>query len=81
MVFHRTDIIEKKGNSIKLIEVKAKSSIQRMKIYLLAKKWWPCQWMETLFDLAFRNSWHRKPSSIQFEAYLLMADKKKSTLD
>jgi hypothetical protein len=48
-LFIRTDIIVKKGKSIKLIEVKAKSFNPNDENIFIGKKWWPCQWMETLF--------------------------------
>jgi hypothetical protein len=68
MVFHLNGYYVKKKEIPSNWLGKAKTSIQRMKIYLLAKKWRPCQWMETPFDLALRNSWHRKTFLNLFEA-------------
>jgi hypothetical protein len=53
-----------------------------MRIYLLAK-WWPCQWMETLFvRFGFQKYVAQKTfPQFKFEAYLLMADKTKKQFD
>jgi hypothetical protein len=77
--FIRTDIIVKKGNSIKLIEVKAKSFNPRMKIYLV--KMVACQDGNPIcFDL--QKYVAQKTPQFKFEAYLLMADKtKKASID
>lgn len=76
-LFIRTDIIVKIGNSIKLIEVKAKSYNPNDEYTFIGKRGnLVSSWKPYLFDLAFQKYVARKTyPKINFEAYLLMADK------
>jgi hypothetical protein len=83
-LFIRTDIIVKKGNSIKLIEVKAKSfNPQDENIFIGKNGGLVSGWKPYLFDLAFQKFVAQKTfPQFRFEAYLLMADKtKKASID
>jgi hypothetical protein len=83
-LFIRTDIIEKKGNSIKLIEVKAKSfNPQDENIFIGKNGGLVSGWKPYLFDLAFQKYVAQKTfPQFKFQAYLLMADKtKKASVD
>jgi len=83
-LFIRTDIIVKKGNSIKLIEVKAKSfNPNEENIFVGARGGLVGGWKPYLFDLAFQKYVALKTfPNLKFEAYLLMADKtKKAGID
>lgn len=78
-LFIRTDIIVKKGNSIKLIEVKAKSfNPNEENIFVGSRGGLVSNWKPYLFDLAFQKYVGQKAyPNFQFDAYLLMADKTK----
>lgn len=78
-LFIRTDIIVKKGNTIKLIEVKAKSFNPNDEYnFVGARKGLVNSWKPYLFDLAFQKYVAQKAyPNFHFEAYLLMADKTK----
>ncbi|WP_282111450.1 DUF2779 domain-containing protein [Maribacter stanieri] len=79
-LFVRTDIISKKGNNIKLIEVKAKSFDPNDENLFLGKRGGiNSRWKPYLFDLAFQKYVAQKAyPQFKFEAYLLMADKTKT---
>ncbi|MGV1012544.1 MAG: DUF2779 domain-containing protein [Flavobacterium sp.] len=78
-LFIRTDIIVKNGNSIKLIEVKAKSFNPNDEYnFVGARGGIVSSWKPYLFDLAFQKYVAQKTfPKHNFEAYLLMADKTK----
>lgn len=83
-LFIRTDIIVKKGNYLKLIEVKAKSFDPSDAHLFIGKN--GClldTWKPYLFDLAFQKYVAQKTfPNLKLEAYLLMADKtKKAAID
>ena len=83
-LFIRTDIIVKKGNSIKLIEVKAKSfNPNDENTFIGSRGGLVSSWKPYLFDLAFQKYVAQKAfPNFQYEAYLLMADKtKKAGID
>lgn len=83
-LFIRTDIIVKKGNAIKLIEVKAKSfNPNEENNFVGVRGGLVSSWKPYLFDLAFQKYVAQKTfPDIKFEAYLLMADKtKKAAID
>lgn len=83
-LFIRTDIIVKKGNAIKLIEVKAKSfNPNEENNFVGVRGGLVSSWKPYLFDLAFQKYVGQKTfPDIKFEAYLLMADKtKKAAID
>ena len=83
-LFIRTDILVKKGNSVKLIEVKAKSfNPNEENIFVGARGGLVGAWKPSLFDLAFQKYVAQKTfPNLKFEAYLLMADKtKKASID
>jgi hypothetical protein len=83
-LFIRTDIIVKKGNSIKLIEVKAKSfNPNEENTFIGARGGLVSSWKPYLFDLAFQKYVVQKTyTNLKFEAFLLMADKtKKASID
>jgi hypothetical protein len=83
-LFIRTDIIVKKGNSIKLLEVKAKSfNPNDENTFIGARGGLVSSWKPYLFDLAFQKYVAQKACpQFQFEAFLFMADKtKKTTID
>lgn len=79
-LFIRTDIIVKTGNSIKLIEVKAKSFNPNDEYnFVGARGGIVSSWKPYLFDLAFQKYVAQKTfQKYNFEAYLLMADKTKT---
>lgn len=79
-LFIRTDIIVKKGNNIKLIEVKAKSfNPNEENNFIGARGGLVSSWKPYLFDLAFQKYVAQKAyPQWNFEAYLLMADKTKT---
>ncbi len=79
-LFIRTDIIVKTGNTIKLIEVKAKSfNPNEENTFIGARGGLVSSWKPYLFDLAFQKYVTQKAiPQFQYEAYLLMADKTKS---
>jgi hypothetical protein len=78
-LFMRTDIIVKKGNTIKLIEVKAKSfNPNEDNTFIGTRGGLVSSWKPYLFDLAFQKYVAQKVfPNLKFEAYLLMADKTK----
>lgn len=78
-LFVRTDIVEKKGNRVKLIEVKAKSFDPADPNLFVGKRGGlTSAWKPYLFDLAFQKYVaQRAYPDLQFRAYLLMADKTK----
>jgi hypothetical protein len=83
-LFIRTDIIVKTGNSIKLIEVKAKSFNPNDEYnFVGARGGIVSSWKPYLFDLAFQKYVAQKTyPQFKFDAYLLMADKtKKASID
>ncbi len=77
--FIRTDIIEKKGNKVRLIEVKAKSFDPNDENLFIGKKGGLVSgWKPYLFDLAFQKKVAEMVCpNLEFEAYLMMADKTK----
>lgn len=79
-LFIRTDIIVKIGNTIKLIEVKAKSfNPNEENNFIGARGGLVSSWKPYLFDLAFQKYVAQKAlPQFQYEAYLLMADKNKT---
>jgi hypothetical protein len=82
--FIRTDIIAKKGNKVRLIEVKAKSFDPNDENLFIGKKGGLVSgWKPYLFDLAFQKKVAEKAyPNLEFEAYLMMADKtKKASID
>lgn len=83
-LFIRTDIIVKKGNTIKLIEVKAKSfNPNEENIFVGSRGGLVSSWKPYLFDLAFQKYVAQKTfPQFKFDASLLMADKtKKASID
>lgn len=82
--FIRTDIIEKIGNKVRLIEVKAKSFDPNEENLFIGKKGGLVSgWKLYLFDLAFQKKVAELAyPNLEFEAYLMMADKsKKASID
>ncbi|MBQ4915286.1 DUF2779 domain-containing protein [Maribacter sp. MMG018] len=79
-LFIRTDILSKKGNHIKLIEVKAKSFDPDDEYLFLGKRGSiKSGWKSYLFDLAFQKYVAQQAfPQFTFEAYLMMADKTKT---
>ncbi|MGO4921408.1 DUF2779 domain-containing protein [Maribacter spongiicola] len=79
-LFIRTDILSKKGNHIKLIEVKAKSFDPNDEHLFIGKRGGiNSGWKPYLFDLAFQKYVAQKAyPEFTFEAFLLMADKTKT---
>ncbi|PQJ74761.1 DUF2779 domain-containing protein [Polaribacter gangjinensis] len=80
----RCDIIEKKGNKIRLIEVKAKSFNPTDDYLFIGKNGKLVSgWKPYLFDLAFQKKVVQMAfPSYEVEAYLMMADKtKKASID
>lgn len=83
-LFIRTDIIVKNGNTIKLIEVKAKSfNPNEENNFVGTRGSLVSSWKPYLFDLAFQKYVAQKTfPQFKFNAYLLMADKtKKASTD
>ncbi|WP_394758581.1 DUF2779 domain-containing protein [Flavobacterium sp.] len=83
-LFIRTDIIVKNGNTIKLIEVKAKSfNPNEENNFIGTRGGLVSSWKPYLFDLAFQKYVAQKTfPQFKFDAYLLMADKtKKASID
>jgi hypothetical protein len=83
-LFIRTDIIVKKGNTIKLIEVKAKSfNPNEENNFVGSRGGLVSSWKPYLFDLAFQKYVAQKTfPQFKFDASLLMADKtKKASID
>lgn len=82
--FIRTDILEKKGHRVRLIEVKAKSFDPADNHTFIGKKGGlVSSWKPYLFDLAFQKRVAQMAyPSFQFDAFLMMADKsKKASID
>ncbi len=82
--FIRTDILVKKGNHIRLIEVKAKSFNPNDKnIFIGSRGGLVSSWKPYLFDLAFQKHIASLTyPNFHFEAYFMMADKSKTaTID
>jgi hypothetical protein len=79
--FIRTDILEKKGRNVRLIEVKAKSFDPSDDHTFIGKKGGLISsWKPYLFDLAFQKRVAQLAyPSLHFEAFLMMADKSKRT--
>lgn len=83
-LFVRTDIVEKSGNKVKLIEVKSKSFDPTDPNSLVGKKEGIVSaWKPYLFDLAFQKYVAQKSfPELDFAAFLMLADKtKKATVD
>ena len=78
--FIRTDILEKKGNHIRLIEVKAKSfNPNKEHLFVGSKGGLFGGWKPYLFDLAFQKHVAKLTfPEFQFEAFFMMADKTKA---
>lgn len=78
--FVRTDIIEKKGDKVRLIEVKAKSFDPNDENTFLGKRGGIDGKMKPyLFDLAFQKKVAELAyPNLKFEAYFMMADKTKT---
>jgi len=82
--FIRTDILEKKDNKVRLIEVKAKSFNPTDENLFVGKKGaLVSSWKPYLFDLAFQKKVAQMAfPGLEFEAFLMMADKtKKASID
>lgn len=79
-LFIRTDILVKTGNTIKLIEVKAKSfNPNEENTFIGARGGLVSSWKPYLFDLAFQKHVAQKAfPQFKYDAYLLMADKTKT---
>ena len=77
--FIRTDILVKKGNQIRLIEVKAKSfNPNEENIFVGSRGGLVSSWKPYLFDLAFQKYIASLTyPSFHLEAYFMMADKTK----
>jgi hypothetical protein len=83
-LFIRADIIEKKGNTINLLEVKSKSFNGRNSSDMLTKKGFlNTKWTEYVYDVAFQKYVITKAYPIfDIRAYLMLADKNKvATID
>jgi hypothetical protein len=81
-LFIRVDILEKKGNQINLIEVKAKSfnSSNGLSEFANDKLKIDSKWKAYLFDIAFQQYVIKKSfPDYQVIPYLMLADKNKST--
>ena len=78
-LFIRTDILEKKGNKIRLIEVKAKSYKPDDDYFFIGKKGGiHTGWKPYLFDLAYQKYVvHKAFPDYNISAWLLLADKSK----
>jgi hypothetical protein len=78
--FIRTDILEKKGNKIRLIEVKAKSfNPHDERLFIGSKGGLVGGWKPYLFDLAFQKHIAKLTfPDFQYEAFFMMADKTKT---
>ena len=80
-LFVRTDILVKKGNHIKLVEVKAKAIDSRdTNIFLNKSGKIESDWKPYLFDVAFQKYVIEKSfPEFKVTPYLMLADKSKST--
>jgi hypothetical protein len=76
-LFIRADIIEKKGNTINLLEVKSKSFDGRNSSDMLTKKGFlNTKWTEYVYDVAFQKYVITKAyPDFDVRAYLMLADK------
>ena len=83
-LFIRTDILIKKGNKVKLVEVKAKSfNSKEPHVFISNKGKINSSWKPYIYDLAFQK-YVLKQAYPEFEvsAFLMMADKsKKASID
>ena len=76
-LFIRVDILEKKGNHINLIEVKAKSFDNETK-FTNAKEDITPEWKPYLYDVAFQKFVLEKAfPEYKIDSYLMLADKRK----
>lgn len=83
-LFVKTDILVKKGNHVRLIEVKAKSfDSTQTDIFIGTRGDIRSSWRPYLFDIAFQTYVAKKCiPEFHFEAFFLMADKSKvATID
>lgn len=83
-LFIRTDILEKKGNKIRLIEVKAKSYQPDDEYFFFGKRGGlQASWKPYLFDLAYQKYVvHKAYPNFYITAFLMLADKsKKASID
>ncbi|SUX48556.1 DUF2779 domain-containing protein [Chryseobacterium indoltheticum] len=83
-LFVKSDIVQKNGSNVKLIEVKSKSFDPADLYALIGKKGGVVSaWKPYLFDLAFQKYVAQKSfPQFNFTAYLMLADKtKKATID
>jgi len=83
-LFVMTDILEKKGNQVRLIEVKAKSfDSTQANTFIGTRGDIRSGWRPYLFDIAFQRYVAKKCiPELHFEAFFLMADKSKvATID
>lgn len=83
-LFVRSDIVEKNGSKVKLIEVKSKSfDPNEPYSFIGVKGGLHAPWKPYLFDLAFQKYVTQKSfPELEFTAYLMLADKtKKATVD
>ena len=83
-LFVMTDILVKKGNQVRLIEVKAKSfDSTRTDTFIGTRGDIRSSWRPYLFDIAFQRYVAKKCiPDLHFEAFFLMADKSKvATID
>ena len=83
-LFVMTDILVKKGNQVRLIEVKAKSfDSTQTDIFIGTRGDIRSSWRPYLFDIAFQTYVTKKCiPELHFEAFFLMADKSKvATID
>ena len=77
--FVRTDIVEKRGNHINLIEVKSKSFDSTNEDVFLGKGGIYSKWKPYLFDLAFQKKVAETAHPhFEFNAFLMLADKSKA---
>ena len=78
-LFIRTDILEKKGNKIRIIEVKAKSYDPTDDYFFIGKRGGIVSgWKPYLFDLAYQKYVvHKAFPDYNITAWLLLADKSK----
>ena len=77
--FVRVDILEKEGNKIHLIEVKAKSIDSTSESFITKKGKIDTEWMDYIADAAFQT-WVMEQAFPEFEVipYLMLADKSKT---
>lgn len=83
-LFVRSDIVEKNGSEVKLIEVKAKSGDSTdPNIFFGVRGGMNLGWIPYLYDLAFQKYVAQKAfPNLKFSAFLMLADKsKKATVN